>query len=503
MRSLTPKLMLAFLVVSLTGIIVASLVASRMISNAFGDFTFAEDQGKVTEVLLNYYELNGESWQGVDHRLRFLGLPPGPREGNNGQNGSNNRNSNNINVDERASNRDNSSSTGRQNNNSDNRNQGGPRSGGPSRRQRRYFAVADSNGMVVLPGINLELGERAPRPMLDNGQPIEVDGEIVGTFLTRRGDFAANPREAQFLANLSRLFWLGGGTAGLVALVLGAFLSSTLTRPLRELTVATQAVAKGELEQEVPVRSQDELGQLAASFNQMSSDLTRSQHLRRQMTADIAHELRTPLSIILGHAEALHDEILPPTPDTFYIILDEAQRLQRLIEDLRTLSLAEAGELPLMRAPSSLNALLEKTIAGYAPQAEQKEINLELSVTPNLPKIELDTDRMAQVFGNLLGNALRYTPKQGQIKLSATQNEQHIQIKVYNSGQGIPAEELPHIFERFYRADKSRKRHDGGSGLGLAIAKSIIEGHDGRIWAESEWGKSVTFVMELPVTSHS
>ncbi len=482
MRSLTPKLMLAFLMVSLTGIVVASLVANRMISNAFGDFAFDQDRGNVTNVLVNFYGRNGDSWQDVDQWLHYLGKPP-PRNGNGGGNRSNG---------ERESSRG-------QGNGAGSRNQGGPRSGGPPSGRGRYFALANEDGVVVLPGINLEVGEKASRSMLENGEPIEVDGEIVGVFLTRRGDFAANPREAQFLANLGWLFLLGGGAAAGVALVLGALLSSTLTRPLRELTLATKAMAKGELEQEVPVRTQDELGQLAESFNQMSTDLTRSQALRRQMTADIAHELRTPLSIILGHAEALYDDILPPTPDTFYIILDEAQRLQRLIEDLRTLSLAEAGELPLMRAPSSLNALLEKVFAGYAPHAEQKEINLELDVPQNLPSLELDTDRMTQVFGNLLGNALRYTPKQGLIKLSAEEKNDRIAINVYNTGQGIPAEDLPHLFERFYRGDKSRKRHDGGSGLGLAMIKSIVEGHNGRIWVESEWGKDATFVIELPV----
>jgi len=492
--------MLAFLIVSLTGIVVASLVANRMISNAFGDFTFDQNQDNVTEVLVNYYELNGNAWLGIDDRLRFLGMPPPPREANGGRNGSDNRASNRDEESSRGS-RDEVSSKGSGNNDSGNQNQEGPRFGPPFPRRGRYFALADQNGVIVLPGIGLKLGEQASKSMLKNGRAIEVEEQTIGTFLTRRGDFLVSPHEAQFLRNLTRLFLLGGVVASVVALLLGAFLSSTLTRPLRELTLATKAMAKGELEQEVPVRSQDELGQLAASFNQMSTDLTRSQQLRRQMTADIAHELRTPLSIILGHAEALHDEILPPTPDTFYIILDEAQRLQRLIEDLRTLSLAEAGELPLMRAPSSLNALLDKVMAGYAPHAEQKEIALQLDVTPNLPSLELDTDRIAQVFGNLLGNALRYTPKQGQIKISAIQKDHHIEIKVYNSGQGIPPEDLPHIFERFYRGDKSRKRHDGGSGLGLAIAKSIIEGHNGRIWVESEWGKNVTFVIELPIVN--
>ena len=488
MRSLTPKLILAFLIVSLTGIVVASFVANRMISNAFGNFSFDQDQGKVKDELINYYTFNGHSWLGVDkdESLRFLakgGPPPKPQDRKHSEGGSSGRNGSSRGYENRTRQRDQ-----------------GPPFGPPSfPRRGPYFVVADQNGQVVFAGIGFTLGHSVPPFMLANGEPLEVEGEVVGTFITRRDDFLVSAAEVRFLERVRQLFMIGGVAASAVALVLGALLASTLTRPLRELIVATGAVAKGELEQEVPVRSQDELGELAASFNQMSSDLTHSRNLRRQMTADIAHELRTPLSIILGHAEALHDEVLPPTPDTFYIILDEAQRLQRLIEDLRTLSLAEAGELPLMRGPISPQTLLEKAAAGYAPHAEQKEIDLQVHIAPNLPSLYLDSDRMAQVFGNLLGNALRYTPTKGQISLSATNGSNQVEIRVHNSGRGIPPEDLPYIFERFYRGDKSRKRHDGGSGLGLAIAKSIVEGHDGRIWAESEVAKGVTFVIQLPV----
>ncbi|MGB0383723.1 MAG: sensor histidine kinase [Ardenticatenaceae bacterium] len=470
MRSLTPKLILAFLIVSLTSTAVATFFALQTIGSRFGDFIYSEAQEQAVMRLATYYDENGASWAGIDGERRSFdtekkGSPP--KDGPRGP--------------------------------SPERDDRRPPFGPPNNRRGPFFTVADQNGQVVLRGIDFDVGDRVPPGRLDKGTPIEVDGEVVGTLITDRHHFGVSPAEAAFVAGVTRVLAIGGLVATVVGLLLAVLLARSLTRPLRELTTATRAVAKGELEQEVPVRSQDELGELAASFNQMSTDLARSRDLRRQMTADIAHELRTPLSIILGHAEALYDEVLPPTRDTFYIILDEAERLQRLIEDLRTLSLAEAGELPLARRLMAPHTLLEKAAAAYRPGAEQKNISLQVEVPPDLPEVDIDPDRMAQVLGNLLGNALRYTPSEGHIRLSAQNGSNQVQIKVHNSGAGIALKELSHIFNRFYRGDKSRKRHDGGSGLGLAIAKSIVEGHNGRIWAESQPGQGVTFIVQLPV----
>jgi two-component system, OmpR family, sensor histidine kinase BaeS len=292
---------------------------------------------------------------------------------------------------------------------------------------------------------------------------------------------------------------VGALGAAALSLLLGLFFSSTLTRPLKELINATRDVAQGNLEREVPVRSKDELGELTKSFNQMSSQLKQSRDLRRNMTADIAHELRTPLSIILGHAEALSEGKLNPSPETFDIVYDEAKRLSLLVEDLRTLSLSEAGELTLELQPLSPSDLIDRVVGAYLPKARTLDVSLETNEDASLPDINADSHRIIQVFGNLLENALRYTSSGGRIKLSARSVSDEVEFRIQDNGPGISEVDLPHIFDRFYRGDKSRSRQDGGSGLGLAISKSIIEAHDGRIWAESAVNEGTTIVFVLPM----
>jgi signal transduction histidine kinase len=289
--------------------------------------------------------------------------------------------------------------------------------------------------------------------------------------------------------------------AVLASVLLGLLLARSLTRTLRELTSATKKIARGDLEQQVPIRSNDELGELAASFNQMSADLAQSRDLRRQMTADIAHELRTPLTIVLGHTEALSDGELPPNSETFEIIYDETKRLNRLVEDLRTLSLSDAGELHLNRDKVSPRDLLEHAAAARKTEAKAKNITLQIESSMELPAVDVDPDRMTQVMVNLLDNALRYTPAGGSISLSARQNQEAVQIEVKDTGPGIPPEDLSHLFERFYRGDKSRQREEGGTGLGLAIAKSLVESQNGQIRVESQPGEGATFLIELPAHS--
>jgi two-component system, OmpR family, sensor histidine kinase BaeS len=247
----------------------------------------------------------------------------------------------------------------------------------------------------------------------------------------------------------------------------------------------------------VTVRSSDELGALAASFNQMSADLAHASTLRRQMTADIAHDLRTPLSVILGYTEALRDGKLPPEQDIFDTLHIEAQHLQHLINDLRTLSLADAGELPLTRQIIEPQALVERAAATYRIQAQAQGITLETYCAPSAPRIDVDVERMAQVLGNLLSNALRWTPTGGTVFVRADAAKGGVRLKVTDTGAGIAAEDLPHIFERFYRADAARRRNEGSSGLGLAIAKGIVEAHGGTISAASEPGNGTTFTITL------
>jgi len=246
------------------------------------------------------------------------------------------------------------------------------------------------------------------------------------------------------------------------------------------------------------VRSKDEMGKLATSFNRMSSDLARSTNARKQMTADIAHELRTPLSLILGHADAVHDGVLPPSRENFEIIREEAVRLEHLVDDLRILSLADAGELRIRLEEVSPKKLLQDVQGTYQHMANQKKVRIQLDLDSDLPMLEIDPVRMTQVLTNIFDNALRHTPEGGQIRLTARRVQDGVEISVQDSGPGIEGEDANRIFERFYRTDSARHRDGGGSGLGLAIAKSIAQAHNGQIWTESAPGQGLTVSIKLP-----
>jgi signal transduction histidine kinase len=238
----------------------------------------------------------------------------------------------------------------------------------------------------------------------------------------------------------------------------------------------------------------------------MSSELSRSVNARKQMTADIAHELRTPLSLILGHAEAVHDGVLPPSPENFEIIREEAARLEQLVNDLRTLSLADAGELSIAPQIIEPQRLLQEVAAIYQYQTQRKNIALDLDITSPLSQIEVDPGRITQVLTNILDNALRHTPEGGRITLSAkdANADEQVELVIQDSGPGLKAEELDRIFDRFYRVDASRQRDGafpGGSGLGLAIARSIVQAHGGQLSAESETGKGLKVIIRLPKKS--
>jgi signal transduction histidine kinase len=365
-------------------------------------------------------------------------------------------------------------------------------------RRDQPFTLVDEDGIVIVGNSPYRRGERISAAELANGIPIVEDGDIIGILVPMESAFQGLPRELEFIERTNLTLVYGALIGGVIALVLGVVLSRTLTHPIRELTKATHAVSEGDLSQQVPVRSKAELGELARAFNKMSSELSRSVNARKQMTADIAHELRTPLSLILGHAEAVHDGVLPPTRENFEIIRDEAARLEHLINDLRTLSLADAGELSIQRQTVEPQRLVQEVASLYQYQSQRKNITFSLDIAPHLPTIEVDPGRMTQVLTNVLDNALRHTPEGGNIVLSAKERNDQVELAIQDSGPGLKAEDLGRIFGRFYRADPSRQREDGGSGLGLAIARSIVQAHGGQVWAESQSGNGLKVIITLP-----
>ena len=372
------------------------------------------------------------------------------------------------------------------------------------------LVVADAQGQIVADSNGRLTGQYLSNEDLAAGAAIEVDGVRVGTLLAAGsgmgmmgGNFGSPGQtlEADLLQRVNRAIWLAAVVAGGVALVIGGLLAYGLVRPIRQLTSATGAVARGDLSHRVSISSRDEIGDLADSFNSMAADLEKAERLRRNMMADIAHELRNPIAVLQANLEAVIDGVLPPSAENLQPLLDQSQLLSRLVDDLRTLALAESGQLSLDRAPVNPAEIVRSVILQFAPQAGARRIALEADIAPNLPQIALDSQRIAQVLGNLVSNAIRHTPEGGKIECRVTNNAtaKQVSLVVSDTGAGISPEALPHIFERFYRADSSRSRAGGGTGLGLSIAKQLVELHGGRIWAESEPGKGTRVTFALPV----
>ena len=291
-----------------------------------------------------------------------------------------------------------------------------------------------------------------------------------------------------------------GLAAGAVALVLGSILFFQIIRPLRSLSAAARGIAQGDLSQRAWVGDKDEVGQVALTFNQMAETLQRYAVERRNMIADIAHELRTPLSVVQSNLEAMLDGVLSATPEELASLHQETLLLNRLIADLRTLSLAEAGQLRLEKQTVDLAALTRQVSDRLRLRAEEKNILLETNVSGELLEIQADPERLTQVVTNLVDNALRYTPTGTRVTMAARRLPDAVELTVGDNGPGIPVDELPHVFDRFWRAEKSRNRATGGSGLGLAIVKQLVEAHGGRVWVESPVGGGTQFRIQLPVS---
>lgn len=360
--------------------------------------------------------------------------------------------------------------------------------------------LADTQGTIIVDSVALDTGKIISSTDLAAGVPILVGNQQVGTLLpVYAGTNVSNPA-GDFISSVNHSTWLAGVIAAVVALLLGSVLFFQIVSPIRKLTSAAQKIAAGDLNQRIPTRSQDEIGTLAVSFNQMADSLAQHEELRRNLIADVAHELRTPLTIIQGNLEAMLDGILPTSPEEIATLRDEAAMLTRLVADLRLLSLAESGQLKLERAKINVVELITRAVEPFRLQAQSSEVHLNLDLASNLPQIEVDVDRMTQVIRNLLGNALRHTPAGGRVTVACQSDKPHeLSVIVSDTGEGIPPDDLPYIFDRFYRADKSRSRASGGSGIGLAIVKQLVEAHGGKVWVESQPGRGATFAFTLPI----
>lgn len=304
--------------------------------------------------------------------------------------------------------------------------------------------------------------------------------------------------ERTFVESYHRsLWWIGFLFAG-IGLVVSYFLSGNITRPLRQLSRAAEKIRQGELKQEVPVETRDEVGQLAAVFNQMSAELVVNENNRQELLANIAHELKTPLAILQGHLESMLDGVEQPEPDKLFSMQEEVMRLTRLVGDLRDLSLAQVHQLELHLQPVDLGEKTERAAEMLEPLLEEKNLHFVKELAPDLPLRQLDPDRLNQILYNLITNAIRYTTPGTAILLKTEAAGKNVRLLIADEGPGIAPEDLPHVFEQFYRGDKSRNRALGGSGIGLSLAKSFVEAQGGSIRAENRKNGGAAFIVEFP-----
>ncbi|MDT8898874.1 MAG: sensor histidine kinase [Thermanaerothrix sp.] len=453
------KLVAAFLGVLLLVAILTVVLTRRATRLAFGTYTERSAQAwaqRLAPVLADYYQRTG-SWEGIDMFLHMAEMWPRGRMGQ-GMMGNN----------------------------------GGHMTPLQTTLLGRVLAqrlvLVDANGRVVLDTQGLWEGQTAPAEAMGLGAPIRVGNTQVGTLLVLPAGVAGVVTlESEFLNAVNRAVLGAVIIASVVALILVALIVYRIIAPLRRLQQAAQAIAEGDLSQRVPVATQDEIGAVSMAFNEMATSLERAEKARRQMVADVAHELRTPLAVLQANLEAMQDGVLPMDLEQVQVLYDQVQLLNRLVADLRLLSLAESGHLTLEKQLTELFPLVQKVVGQFEAAAAQKAVRLTITAPDNLPALPLDAQRIQQVLANLLDNALRYTPEGGEIRIEITpdQNQHRIVVAVSDTGPGIPREDLSHVFERFYRADKSRARSSGGSGLGLAIVKQLVQLHGGEVHAVS------------------
>ena len=448
------KLTLAFILVAVVAVGLVAILANRATAVGFEQYLAAGETNQleqVTDLLADYYQQQG-NWNGVNAVLRDSGIGPDPSGGG-------------------------------------------------------YFVrILDASGNDVGGrggGSGNGQGRNTPDFEPEISIPIEVNGEQIGTLLVTTSGSGSRAGE-QYLAQVNQAILWAGGIAVLLALLLGLFFAQRFTRPLRQLNRATQNVAAGDLSQRVTIKTHDEVGELADHFNSMTTALQLAETQRQQLLADTAHDLRTPISIMQSHLEAMLDGVFPTTAENLGIVYEETLRLGRLVGDVRTLSLVEAGQLPLDKQSIDLNALVAQAAASFAPLAEADGIQFITNSQTGEPSpaiVNADPMRIHQVVANLIANALRYAPQGNQkpatVSLSVSAGADQVTVRITDNGPGLTVDQQASVFDRFWRSDEARSREQGGSGLGLAIAKGIIEAHDGTIGVQSQLGQGATFWFSL------
>ena len=366
----------------------------------------------------------------------------------------------------------------------------------------RRIILTDNEGVVVADSQGDLLGE--PYQPDIPGVPVSPPWEASALGILHMSpcpppEIPFPPLSVIYLAVGRFLLW-GGLVAIALSLLITFFLSRRILAPVKALTLTARRLGKGDFSPRVQFKDKSEVGELAQAFNVMAENLERDEQLQRNMIADVAHELRTPLSNLRGYLEAVRDGVIKPDVNTIRSLDEEASLLSRLVDDLQELSLVEAGELKLNRQPEDLAKLINQTVAAMRTQAMTKGISVSIDLPDKLPAVNIDSHRISQVLRNLLENALAHTAKDGTITVAARPQGNCVEVTIADTGEGIPAEDLPGIFERFYRVDKSRTRTTGGSGLGLTIAKRLVDAHGGKIEARSELGKGSCFSFTVPAS---
>ncbi|MEW5957019.1 MAG: ATP-binding protein [Chloroflexota bacterium] len=461
MNKLWVRLTLAFGLVTLAAIIFAALLANLQVSTEFRRFVVHNQMtDSALPQLADYYARYG-AWDGVE---RVFGELHGPGLGGGMGRGA-----------------------------GQGQMRGAPR-----------LLLADAGGRVVYRSNPADSASQLSRQEIGAALPIMVQGQAVGYLVVSApGQSTLTPVAQTFLSQLNRSLLQAGLIAGGVGVLLGLAIARGLSAPLGRLAAAARRFSQGELDRRVPVQGATEIADLARAFNEMGASLQQAETLRRNLVADIAHELRTPLSVIQGNLRAILDDVYPLDKSEIAQIFDETLILSRLVNDLRELAQAEAGQLGLHLQPVEAAPLVEGSLDLLAELAREKNIELAVSRPSVLPPVLADPDRVRQVLHNLLSNALRHTPEDGQITVTVEPQAGFLRISVADTGPGIPADDLPHVFDRFWRADKARARAHGGSGLGLAIARQLVEAHGGQIGVASEPGHGSHFWFTLPVAPRS